>query len=63
MTIEMHSFDAEDGYTGEWGVWDHESCCICGKRLIVVAPINRLPATLFCSGCDPVVSGEAGLVG
>lgn len=59
---EMHSFDADEGYTGEWGVWEHESCVQCGRRIIVVAPLHALPATIYCKACDPHPSGP-GLAG
>lgn len=59
---EVHSFDADDDYTGQWGLWDYESCCLCGKRLIVVAPLYDLPEILYCGGCDPYAS-EVGVAG
>lgn len=54
--VELHSFadDRPDDGTHRWGVWPHESCAVCGRRLIVVAPIDRQPDMVLCSRCDPL---------
>lgn len=53
---ELHSFsdDRRDDATERWGVWNHELCLLCGKRLVIVAPADRKPAMLLCRSCDPL---------